>query len=304
MHFFLAGAILSGIENSSSCQREMAVEDAYQLVQAYWSRPDAPERLGVIAFGDGGLAEVEYRRYEEVRHLQRIVPLDRAKAVLELGAGNGRWAVALAPLVGAYIGIDFSQTMVDFARCRAAQAGLSNVTFFRAAVQDYVCAQKFDVIYLSSVSQYLNDDDLSAVVRRLHGLLQPDGTVIERTTIRDWGRLITDQDEYFAIYRTPQELVNLFREAGWSNCYRNPSYHVLHFPPFTRRWVGGRKFARLVGAGAPVSFHLLRAWALSLGRKFERSGRPAEYSHEFLSVQTQRMKRFEPAMFQDGQGTR
>jgi SAM-dependent methyltransferase len=254
----------------------------YQVSRGYWGQKHAPQLLGVTALGDGGLSEVLYRQYEEVRHLRKIVTFDRRKSVLELGSGNGRWAFALAPLVAAYVGIDFSQSMIYAANRQVAELGLDNVTFRRIALQDYTPDQRFDVIHLSSVSQYLHDADLKALLGRLQGALKPNGIVVDRSTTRDRARFVLERSDYFAVYRTAAEIVALYRGAGWNNYYRRPSYRILSFPPVMRRRVAGRKFARLVSVTAPFSFYLLRAWAAASGTRFDPTGGLSEFSHDFF----------------------
>jgi SAM-dependent methyltransferase len=254
----------------------------YRVSQQYWEQIHAPQLLGVTALGEGGLSEVLYRQYEEVRHLRKIVGFDRHKSVLELGSGNGRWAFSLAPLVAAYVGIDFSQSMIDAASRRIAELGLSNVTFHRIALQNYMPDQRFDVIHLSSVSQYLHDADLKSLLGRLQGALKPNGIVIERTTTRARARFVLERSDYFAVYRTAAEIVALYREAGWNNYYRRPSYRILSFPPVMRRWMAGERFARLVSVTAPFSFYLLRAWAAGTGTRFDPTRQLAEFSHDFF----------------------
>ena len=255
------------------------MDQKYQAIHSYYSQAHAPEHLGSVPFGDGGRAEVEYRHSEEVRHLKRMIAFSRQQTVLELGSGNGRWAVALAPLVGRYVGVDFSPTMVAAARQRAAQCGLNNVTFCEAAIQDYTPAHTFDIIYLSGVSQHLHDVDLKVLLGGLHARLATNGTVVDRSTVHQTERLVLEEGNYFSVYRTANEVVELFDGCGWCNYYRKSSYRPLWFPPSVRSRTAGRKFARLVIASAPVSFYLLRAWAIASGDRYRRT---AEFSHDFF----------------------
>ena len=64
--------------------------------------------------------------------------LQRGDRVLDVGSGGGTSALAVAPLVGvegAVVGADISGQLVRFARRRAAEAGLANVTFEVADMQ-------------------------------------------------------------------------------------------------------------------------------------------------------------------------
>jgi SAM-dependent methyltransferase len=70
--------------------------------------------------------------------LLRAEPLAEL-AVLDVGTGNGRLALALAPLCRAVVGVDREARLVDEARKRAAAAGVTNVRFVvgDVEVEDY-----------------------------------------------------------------------------------------------------------------------------------------------------------------------
>jgi SAM-dependent methyltransferase len=266
--------------------RENALTDKteYEVARRYWNQPpgDCLEAWGVAAFAGCGLTEILYREYEESRHLRHIVGFDKSKSVLELGSGNGRWILALAPYVGHYEGVDLSPAMIDAAKRRVAERRLTNVTLCLSAVQDYAPTRKFDVIYLSGVSQYLQDTDLVALAVRLKDILKPGGVVVERSTTHRRVRSVAESPDYFSIYRTRQEIISLFQDAGWISSYVRASYRFLSLPRFLQRRVTTNKFARLVGATAPVSFHLLRASAYVCELLFEPTGEALDFSHDLF----------------------
>ena len=70
--------------------------------------------------------------------LLRAEPL-AGLAVLDVGTGNGRLALALAPLCRAVVGVDREARLVDEARKRAAAAGVTNARFVvgDVEVEDY-----------------------------------------------------------------------------------------------------------------------------------------------------------------------
>jgi SAM-dependent methyltransferase len=256
----------------------------YQTARHYWSHQNAavPELLGVAALGGCGLTEVIYRHHEEVRHFMRLVPLARTTSLLELGCGNGRWVTALGPRVGHYTAVDFSAQMLAEARRRTTAMGLANVHFIEASAQDYVPERTFDVIYLSGVTQYLHDEDLSQLLQRLRPHLSSDGVIVDRSTLHRRARMMATQPGYFSIYRTGDELIQVFATAGWSNHYRARSYRFLNFSRSVQRVLGTWPIHRLVAATAPVSFAGLRLAAGVRDACFGPTGELVDYSHEFF----------------------
>jgi SAM-dependent methyltransferase len=270
--------------NNNLNEASSSKENDYRQSYKYWMRQAAvrPELMGVSAIGGCGLAEVLYRHFEELRHLRRIVSFDRQKTVLELGSGNGRWAISLAPLVNHYTAVDFSQQMLDIARRRAENLKLDNITFYRATAQDYTPPIPFDIVYLSGISQYLHDADLKALLARLSQSLRPSAVLIDRSTIHRRRRQLTTNPDYFCIYRTAVELEQIFEEAGFILHYRRPSYRFLNVPGIMGRLLSCRQSSNLIGLTAPLSFHLLRMLAWLSERICGPSGEMVDFSHDFF----------------------
>src|SRR5215831_10565692 len=143
-------------------------DDFYSTTRSYWSNQNtAPALMGVATYGAGGLLEAAYRHSEELNRFEKMARPTKASRVLELGSGNGRWIVSLAPRVRNYTAVDFSNQMISHAKQRVHALGLQNVIFIEASLVDFRTEEKFDIIYISGVSMYLNDCDLEALLLRL-----------------------------------------------------------------------------------------------------------------------------------------
>lgn len=271
-----------GLANRSTIDATMMSD--YQTALHYWSHQNSedPELLGVAALGGCGATEVRYRHYEEVRHFKRMVSLPETAVLLELGCGSGRWVTALGAGVANYEAVDFSEQMLDVARCRAKAIGLHNVHFVQTSAQDYVPERTFDVIYLSGVSQYLHDEDLAQLLRRLVPHLAPEGMIVDRSTTHRRNRNISEQKDYFSIYRTGSDLIRVFTDAGLVNSYRADSYTFLNFSRPIQRVLSTRLIGRFMTATAPASFNVLRTLARLRNALFAPSGELIDYSHEFF----------------------
>ncbi len=137
--------------------------------------------------------------------------------VLDVGCGVGRWADALAPLCAAYLGLDFSESLLEVARGRTHEAWANRVRFQHKAMQemvgaspaDFSVAPPFSCCLLSGILVYLNDQDVAASLDALTGFLASSCTVYIREPVGTQERLTLNghysedlNARYSAIYRT------------------------------------------------------------------------------------------------------
>ncbi len=106
-----------------------------------------------------------------------LAGLGGSEQVLDVGTGVGEPALTAAKALGPggrVTGVDHDPDMVDFARRRAADEGLDNVTFttMRAEELDFPPAS-FDVVLCRWSLMFV--DDLAQVLGSIHGLLRPGG---------------------------------------------------------------------------------------------------------------------------------
>ncbi|GJE13885.1 MULTISPECIES: class I SAM-dependent methyltransferase [Methylobacterium] len=139
--------------------------------------------------------------------------------VLDIGCGVGRWADAFVGQAAAYLGIDFSEELIQIARRRVPER--PDFAFQRGAAQDLATAElaiapPFDVFLIAGVFAYLNDDDVLACLRALPPLAAATATVCIREPVGIEARLslIGEFSEeldcnYSAVYRTVPEYAEL-----------------------------------------------------------------------------------------------
>ena len=104
-----------------------------------------------------------------------VTPGDRC---LDVGSGGGDVALTLARMVGpngAVVGVDIDDIKLQVARHEAADAGVRNVEYRRAAIDDLAADGAFDVAYARFLLSHLSDP--AAAVRRLAGAVRPGGVV-------------------------------------------------------------------------------------------------------------------------------
>lgn len=100
--------------------------------------------------------------------------------VLELGCGTGSTAVLHAPNVKRYLAVDCSSGMLDLARAKAKEQGVTNLAFEQATVNEFNPSDaRFDMVLALSLLHLLEDKE--AVISRIHSFLKPGGVFISST---------------------------------------------------------------------------------------------------------------------------
>ena len=100
--------------------------------------------------------------------------------VLEVGCGSGATALLHAPHVKHILATDFSARMIEIAKARAAEQGVTNVTFEQADITSLDKPDgSFDMVLALSVLHLMEDRD--AAIGTIHRLLKPGGYFISST---------------------------------------------------------------------------------------------------------------------------
>lgn len=106
--------------------------------------------------------------------------LSKGDTVLEVGCGTGSTALKLADAVAQYTASDISGGMIDIARAKAKEAGVSNVEFTVApTVETLFERESFDAVLGFNILHLVAD--LPASVARAHEVLKPGGLYITKT---------------------------------------------------------------------------------------------------------------------------
>ena len=110
--------------------------------------------------------------------LLRSAGIDAGVRVLDLGCGAGDVSMLAAELVGPagfVVGIDRSQEVLDVARERTQEAGLRQVSFVRASVEEFSVDEPFDLV----IGRYILIHQLEpvALLRKAARLVRPEGAL-------------------------------------------------------------------------------------------------------------------------------
>ncbi len=100
--------------------------------------------------------------------------------VLEFGCGTGSTALEHASHVAHIVATDVSEAMVGFGRDKAEQAGIDNVSFQQAGVEDFEAPDgSYDMVLALNLLHLL--PERAAALAKIHRLLKPGGIFVSST---------------------------------------------------------------------------------------------------------------------------
>jgi SAM-dependent methyltransferase len=113
--------------------------------------------------------------------------LGPASTVVDLGAGTGRFAGAVAPRCGAVVAVDVSPAMVAALRRRVADTGLANVAVVEAGFLSYEHrGEPADFVFTRNALHQLPDFWKAVALDRIAALLRPGGILRLRDLAYDF----------------------------------------------------------------------------------------------------------------------
>jgi SAM-dependent methyltransferase len=122
---------------------------------------------------------LQARLYDDyTEHALRLAGLRPGMRVLDVGCGPGDVSFVAARLVGpqgSVIGIDAAVDIIELARARAKEAGVTSVRFEQTTVGDLVLDEPVDAVIGRLILMHLPDP--VATLRQLAGLVRPGGVI-------------------------------------------------------------------------------------------------------------------------------
>lgn len=191
------------------------------------------------------------RQSQENTKFNQLIDLNTISNVLEVGCGGGRWCFYLSDKVsGSITGIDISGEMIKLANSLLEREKLKNIEFYQKDFLSLDDIKKYDLIYFSGVLQYIEDDKIMEMLKKIKNEASSKCIILCRDTIQLKER-ITKTGDYPVIYRTKQEYIDLFSKSGFDLiaseiAYKIPRFsriiNLFYHPPFM-----GLNFARFIG---------------------------------------------------------
>jgi SAM-dependent methyltransferase len=182
---------------------------------------------------------------DETKKVFAWLPDLHGKSILDLGAGVGQWAFRFAERGARKVtAVEYSEGLAEIGKKEVERRGISNVEFVVSPAEEFSRNEQFDVVFISGLFVYMNDDQAERLVANL-GLFAEGTTTI---LVRDGSGVLKRheinrkfsehlQSPYSATYRTPAEYATLFEKSGFrlleeENMF--PEGHPLNKFPETR----------------------------------------------------------------------
>ncbi|MEM8773808.1 MAG: class I SAM-dependent methyltransferase [Pseudomonadota bacterium] len=212
-------------------------------VKAFWE--SRAKKLGDVAFESiVNLEEDEDALSEkiqvETKNVFDFLGDIQGKTIIDLGAGIGQWAFRFQEQGAAMVtAVEYASNLVRIGSEEAARRGITNVEFRTSPAETFNSERSYDIVYISGLFVYLNDDQVTILMPRLKKMLAVDGGILLlRDGTGDPVRHEINQEmsthlgtEYSAIYRTRDEYLTLFSRIGLT-CVRDknmfPEGHPLN----------------------------------------------------------------------------
>ncbi len=185
----------------------------YSCVNQYWNnaRPSIMGPYMMDGFGFPASAGRFRFRAEKAIVRQLIRGLDRNGAVLDLGCGIGYWTGYFARNFRKVIAIESSRPLYDALKQQCLP--YSNVKTIHGNAEKFEPEERYGLVFLGGMLMYLNENDVSGLLRKIIPALRPGAIVLCReTTVRNG--VVARKGEYQAVYRSVQTYENIFRECG------------------------------------------------------------------------------------------
>jgi trans-aconitate methyltransferase len=210
----------------------------YETVSRYWDQA-APSVLGPYMMGGFGFpaGAGRFRFRAECRIVERLIQIARRDgSVLDLGSGIGCWTEYFAQQFARVVTVEASRPLFEALKERC--ASLPNVEYILGDVMRFEPEDQYELVFLGGMLMYLNEQDVSALLRKLIQSLRPGGIILCReTTIRQ--ETISRQGEYQAVYRSVSNYQRIFAECGLSvvKVQMNAPYVLMQMGcEFVKKW--------------------------------------------------------------------
>lgn len=187
---------------------------------------DFDSDLSIVLFQD---KEVSQKRHEEEKKLLFESIDVSGKKVIEIGCGIGRWAEAFHDKCESFLGLDFSEDLIEIANksqnydnCKFQVMSATDIK-----VDELLIEPPFDVVVFSGFLMYINDDDMGTVMDEVKNIgaedmkifaMEPVSCLETRLTLKDFYSEGLESD-YNAIYRTVDEYMEIFAKLDCDNIF-------------------------------------------------------------------------------------
>lgn len=194
--------------------------DSEKIKKFFNNRAKKDEEALLVKTEFSDKENVEKRQKEESELLLNKIDFENKK-ILEIGCGTGRWAEVFHDKCDSYLGIDYSEDLIEIAKenynydnCHFQVLSASQLD-----TADLLVNAPFDIVIITGVLIYFNDDTIKKMIKDLNSLCASNKTIYIRETLSFLETRLTLKDffsenleaDYNAIYRTDDEFLDFIK---------------------------------------------------------------------------------------------
>ena len=194
--------------------------DSEKIKKFFNNRAKKDEEALLVKTEFSDKENVEKRHKEESELLLNKIDFENKK-ILEIGCGTGRWAEVFHDKCDSYLGIDYSEDLIEIAKdnynydnCHFQVLSASQLD-----TADLLVSAPCDIVIITGVLIYFNDDTIKKMIKDLNSLCASNKTIYIRETLSFLETRLTLKDffsenleaDYNAIYRTDDEFLDFIK---------------------------------------------------------------------------------------------
>jgi len=245
----------------------------YSRVNQYWNnaRPSIMGPYMMDGFGFPASAG-RFRFCAEKAIVQQLIKgMNCDGTVLDLGCGIGYWTEYFAQNFQKVIAIESSSPL--YAALKQQCLPYSNVETIHANVEKFEPEESYKLVFLGGMLMYLNENDVTILLRKILPSLEPGAIVLCReTTVRKG--VVTRRGEYQAVYRSVQTYENIFRKCGFDviSVQKNEPYILMQMGcELIKKWKsilpGPLQLVPIAGHFVYWGLRLGNPWVMQIAKK-------------------------------------
>ena len=197
-----------------------------EKVKQFWSdrakTTDVPRLESQVNFQkDAETAEMYIKAEMEV--IKRELPLKETDILVDLGAGNGRWSILLAPDVKNIVAVEYIEDFTKTIKSQAKEHGIKNIEILNLSGEEFIRDDFADVIFVSGLFVCLDEEQYAGTLANIEKTIKNNGILFLREPISILADVfLVDKfseelgAHYFSVYRTAAQHIDALENRGFT----------------------------------------------------------------------------------------
>jgi precorrin-6B methylase 2 len=164
----------------------------------------------------------DLRVNSEVALIEDKLHLAQSDVVVDLGAGNGRFAMLFAPKTSKVCAVEYIRGFAKIIENQAKKLCLNNIEVVNEPAEEFCRKSYADVVFVSGLLHYLDDEQYEKTIKNIEKTLKSGGTLFLREAISVLSNeFIVDKfseelnTHYCSVYRTINQHIGAFGGGGF-----------------------------------------------------------------------------------------